>query len=125
MSRLTARICDGLESCDVLLDCQAGPGDPCLPDVCDETRDICVECYLDQHCDDGLYCTGDEVCVSDVCTTIPRDCGDGVGCSTDTCNEGTGSCGAARDVPGIEKFISRREPYSQITLGEFQHHSLG
>ncbi|MEE9297344.1 MAG: hypothetical protein V3W34_20590, partial [Phycisphaerae bacterium] len=36
--------CDGVETCDALLDCQAGTGpctNPLLP-VCDEVLDVCV-----------------------------------------------------------------------------------
>ena len=44
--------CDGAEVCDPVLDCQAG-SDPCPGELCDETGDVCVECFVDGDCDDG------------------------------------------------------------------------
>ena len=35
--------CTGVETCDPISDCQAGPGDPCVPEVCDEVSDVCME----------------------------------------------------------------------------------
>jgi hypothetical protein len=52
-----------------------------------------VVCTGDPECDDGLFCTGVETCVATVCQPgTPVDCGDGVGCTVDVCNEGTDSC---------------------------------
>ncbi|MCP4659611.1 MAG: S8 family serine peptidase [bacterium] len=55
--------CDGAETCDVLLDCQAGT-DPCFPDPCDEVNDLCETtcgqrkdpCATDDDCCAGLTC---------------------------------------------------------------------
>jgi hypothetical protein len=84
--------CNGAETCDPLLDCQAG-SDPCPGQVCDEVGDQCADCTGNPDCDDGLFCNGAERCVVGTCqpgTTV--DCDDGVGCTTDSCNEGTDSC---------------------------------
>ena len=86
--------CTGTETCDPLADCQPGGGDPCTPPlVCDEAGDTCVGCLGDPDCDDGQWCNGAETCVSGACQagTAP-DCGDGVGCTVDACNEATDSC---------------------------------
>ncbi len=86
--------CNGAETCHATLGCQAG-SDPCAGYFgCDEVNDVCVECFGDGDCDDGLYCNGVETCdVLGVCqggTAV--DCNDGVGCTDDSCNEGTDSC---------------------------------
>jgi MYXO-CTERM domain-containing protein len=44
-------------------------------------------------CDDGLFCTvGDSCDASGTCGGVARDCGDGVDCTLDVCNEETASC---------------------------------
>jgi cysteine-rich repeat protein len=45
-------------------------------------------------CDDGLFCSAGETCDgAGSCTGgSPRDCGDGIGCTVDTCDEGSDSC---------------------------------
>jgi len=59
-------------------------GGPCPP--CD--------CLSDGACDDGTFCNGTEVCDAfGHCQAGPAvDCDDGVGCTIDSCNEGTDSC---------------------------------
>ncbi len=89
------QFCNGAETCDALLGCQAGT-DPCTnpgSPVCDETNDACVGCLGDGDCDDGQYCNGSEVCVDSVCQsgTAPN-CDDGVPCTDDSCNETTDTC---------------------------------
>lgn len=47
-----------------------------------------ASCQTDADCDDGLFCNGDETCVSQVCqpgTAVA--CDDGVSCTTDSCDE--------------------------------------
>jgi hypothetical protein len=52
-------------------------------------------CQGDGDCDDGLFCNGAETCNlgTGACEagTAP-DCGDGVGCTNDSCNEATDGC---------------------------------
>ena len=86
--------CDGAETCDSLLGCRGGT-DPCPGQDCDEDTDTCivVECQSDVDCDDSLFCNGVEACVSGTCQPGPPvDCGDGVACTVDSCNEATDSC---------------------------------
>ena len=92
--------CNGVETCDATLDCQSGTtvecgdGVGCTTDGCNEGTDSCDHTPSDAACDDGLYCSGVETCDATLdCqggTTV--DCGDGVGCTTDGCNEGTDAC---------------------------------
>ncbi len=66
---------------------------PCTRDVCDLAVGLCRNVPDDKACDDGLFCTGDEVCtVGKGCTTTPRACADSVSCTVDTCDEATKSC---------------------------------
>jgi hypothetical protein len=86
--------CNGAETCDAVLDCRPGGGDPCTPPlVCDEGIDACVGCVTNPECDDGLYCNGIETCVTGTCQSgAPVDCDDGNTCTDDSCNEGADSC---------------------------------
>jgi len=61
-------------------------------------------CTSDAECNDGLYCTGAETCVSGTCQSSGDPCGAGTICdeATDTCDVtvttcGDGSCGAGED----------------------------
>jgi beta propeller repeat protein len=93
--------CDGVESCNPEGNCEAGSGNPCdtpLP-VCDELRDVCVECLggtdcsvelpyckiatntcvqclRDQDCDQSTFCDGVETCVEDQCVLGDPPCGE-------------------------------------------------
>ncbi len=50
-------------------------------------------CNSSAQCNDGLFCNGTETCVSGNCQAgTPVNCGDGVACTTDGCNESTDSC---------------------------------
>ncbi len=66
--------CNGSETCDQTLDCQAGTA---------------------VDCDDGVFCNGVETCdnVAGACQSgTPELCDDGVDCTDDSCNAGTDSC---------------------------------
>ncbi len=77
--------CDGAETCDLVLDCQAG-SDPCPGQVCDEDGDLCTDCVGDPDCDDGLFCNGAETCSGGSCVagTDP--------CPGQTCDEVGDQC---------------------------------
>lgn len=82
--------CNGVETCDGVLDCRSGTP-PCVPPLqCDETLDACVECLGDQECEDGNLCTDDH-CINGFCT-YPNNsapCDDGLFCTlTDACLDG-------------------------------------
>lgn len=92
--------CDGQETCDALLDCQAGTavdcsdGVGCTGDVCNELTNGCDHVPSDALCSDGVYCNGAEVCDSLLgCQTgTPVDCNDSIVCTVDSCNEALGAC---------------------------------
>ncbi|MEK6675878.1 MAG: hypothetical protein AABZ47_09525, partial [Planctomycetota bacterium] len=88
-----------------------GAGDRCPGQFCNETTDACVQCLVNSHCDDanlcttdtcnsgicvhannslpcddGLFCTPTDICISGFCT------GTGANCSGQFCNEATDSC---------------------------------
>jgi hypothetical protein len=87
--------CNGAETCDALLDCQAGTppdvddGVGCTDDSCDEVNDVVVNTPNDANCDDGLFCNGAETCDAtlDCQPGTPPDVDDGVGCTVDSCDE--------------------------------------
>ena len=62
--------CDGAETCNTTLGCQAGAavdcndGIDCTADFCNETTDVCDHTPNDAACDDGLFCNGAETCHS-------------------------------------------------------------
>ncbi|GJM23779.1 MAG: hypothetical protein DHS20C16_01940 [Phycisphaerae bacterium] len=86
------QFCDGAETCDAVQDCQGG-SDPCSGQLCDEVGDVCVDCLGDGDCDDGVFCNGAETCFAGACVAgTPIDCDDGIGCTDDSCNEGTDFC---------------------------------
>ena len=92
--------CDGAETCHATLDCQAGvavdcdDGVDCTDDSCNEGTDSCDNVPDDAYCDNGVYCDGAETCHAtlDCQAGTAVDCDDGVGCTDDSCNEGTDSC---------------------------------
>ncbi len=92
--------CDGIETCHTLLDCQAGTPPPiddgvgCTDDSCDEVNDVVVHAANDGHCDNGLFCDGLETCdaIGDCQAGTPVVCNDGIGCTVDSCDEGSDSC---------------------------------
>jgi hypothetical protein len=88
------QFCDGVETCDAVLGCQPGPGDPCAPLtlICDEATDACLGCIDDGDCADGLFCNGVESCAASTCVAgTPPATDDGVACTDDTCDEATDS----------------------------------
>jgi subtilisin family serine protease len=64
-------------------------GGPCPP--CD--------CLSDGECDDGQFCNGAETCdaFGQCQSGSAVDCDDGVGCTVDSCDEGTDSCDNVSD----------------------------
>ena len=92
--------CNGEETCDVLLDCQAGTppncddGVSCTIDSCNEVNDVCLAVPSNGLCDNGLFCDGVETCdpLLDCQAGSAPNCVDSVSCTIDSCNEGTDSC---------------------------------
>jgi hypothetical protein len=92
--------CNGTETCDAVLDCQAGTavdcddGVGCTTDACNEGTDSCDNTPDDAACDDGLFCNGAETCdaVLDCQAGTVVDCDDAEICTDDSCNETTDQC---------------------------------
>ncbi|MFC1844356.1 MopE-related protein, partial [Thermodesulfobacteriota bacterium] len=87
--------CDGSETCDAVLDCQAGiapitdDGVGCTDDSCDEATDTIINTANDGNCDNGLFCDGAETCDAalDCQAGIAPVTDDGVFCTDDSCDE--------------------------------------
>ncbi len=92
--------CNGEERC-VDGRCAAGSrdcsavADQCNTAGCDEEADACLPVPKpDQSgCNDGLYCTTDDICTAGVCSGSPRDCSQVADDCTDaSCNEDLDQC---------------------------------
>jgi hypothetical protein len=74
------------------------PGNSCQ--VCDPQRDPLSWSANDGvSCDDGLFCTVDDICSSSQCSSAARQCDDGVACNgVSTCDEALDACS-----PGVNQ----------------------
>jgi len=76
-------------------DCSA-QGDQCNNGICDEGINQCVsQAKINgTACDDGLFCTDNDSCISGVCSSgVARDCSSaGNQCNEGICDEGLGQC---------------------------------
>jgi hypothetical protein len=89
------QFCNGVEHCDSAVGCVAGPppvlddGVACTVDGCDEGADQIVHTANNAVCNDGAFCNGLESCnVTLGCLPgTPPSVDDGVGCTTDSCDE--------------------------------------
>jgi len=94
------QFCNGVETCDVRYDCQAGTpptcndGVACTIDSCNEGTDSCGHQPDDTYCNDGRFCNGQETCdaSADCQSGTPPACDDGVACTVDSCDQGTDTC---------------------------------
>ncbi len=98
--------CNGVESCDPALGCQAGAppdcddGINCTSDSCDEDNDQCVHTASNGVCDDGNACTDDSCDPATGCVHLDNTdpCDDGDACTTsDTCSGGACAGGSPLD----------------------------
>jgi hypothetical protein len=97
--------CNGVEFCDAGF-CAAGAapvcndGIACSVDFCDPVIDACAAAPNNAACDNGTFCDGVEACdlvLGGCAPSAGNPCDDGVGCTTDACNEATDSCSNAPD----------------------------
>lgn len=69
--------CNGQETCDVLLGCQAGTpptiddGNSCTDDSCDEINDQVLNVNNNDPCDDGDPFTINDQCINGICVGTP------------------------------------------------------
>ena len=60
-------------------------------------------CVLDEHCDDGQWCNGEETCAAGLCQAgTPVTCDDADDCTEDTCDEVLDTCVFTCDAAGVE-----------------------
>ena len=71
-----------------------GPLD--APVVATDTR----TCVIDEDCDNGVFCDGEEVCRTGACTPGPSACDDGIACTDDFCSEDRRRC--ANEAPDVD-----------------------
>ena len=92
-------VCTGIETCDVLGDCQPGIAldcddlDPCTADSCDAAAGCLNAAMADGlTCDDGDACNGSDTCQAGTCVPgSPLACDDGLFCNgTETCDVALG-----------------------------------
>ncbi len=94
------QFCNGIEICDPLNNCEAGPpvacadGVTCTADTCNEVVDMCESTPDHPACSDGLYCDGSEICdpILGCQSGVIVDCGDDNACTMDTCEESSDMC---------------------------------
>ncbi|MCZ6650167.1 MAG: multiheme c-type cytochrome, partial [Acidobacteria bacterium] len=86
--------CDGTGTCGGGASRDCADGVSCTVDTCNETADACAHIPDDTVCDDGLFCSGPEVCdpVNDCQAGAPVNCDDGDECTIDSCNDSGGRC---------------------------------
>ena len=93
--------CNGAETCNTGTGtCEDGTAPncadavSCTDDSCNEGTDSCDNVANNANCDNGLFCDGAETCSATLdcqAGTAPN-CADAIGCTDDSCNEGTDSC---------------------------------
>ncbi len=78
-------------------DAGCNDGNPCTIDIC--INPGIVEAYCSNTtvadntiCNDGKFCTANDVCTSGVCGGGARDCSDGIACTDDNCDETNDKC---------------------------------
>lgn len=115
--------CDGEESCDLLLGCQAGVTVDCddliacTVDSCDDGAGACVNTPDNAVCDDGLFCNGVEVCDDvDGCVAGVDPC-----LANEVCDEGTNRCSAV-SISGV--WMTFLDTVSIPGLGDFENEDI-
>jgi hypothetical protein len=69
------------------------PPDGNVCQVCDPERDASAWSHVEGGCDDGLFCTIDDVCSAGSCGGAARACDDSVQCNgVGSCDEAAGAC---------------------------------
>jgi hypothetical protein len=92
--------CTGIETCDVINDCQLGTapncndGVACTVDSCSTALGQCLNLPDHSVCDNGVYCDGYEMCTSTGCVGgTPIVCpDDGFACTVEACDETLKAC---------------------------------
>jgi len=90
--------CDGVEQCQALIGCYAGPPPncsdnvDCTVDVCVEETDTCSHAAVNNNCANGRICDGTEICdpIAGCQAGTPLVCTDAIPCTSNTCVEPQG-----------------------------------
>jgi hypothetical protein len=91
--------CDNADTCDGAGNCLAnnisGPctddTNPCTDDAC--AAGVCTHTNDDTNaCSDDINCTDTDHCSAGACLSSQKVCFDGLACTLDDCDEGTGEC---------------------------------
>jgi len=91
--------CNGVETCDPTLGCQAGPAVPCddgvscTSDSCSNVTHMCTHTPVHAVCNNGLFCDGAETCHA----TLDCQAG-GNPCPGQSCNETNDTCVGSSEV---------------------------
>jgi len=73
---------------DCTTDSNCSDSSACTINTCDSSLFTCNIIFNDAHCDDGLFCNGNETCASSGCINGSTNfISDGVRCSKDICDE--------------------------------------
>jgi hypothetical protein len=93
--------CNGDETCTAQGVCGASDaarscddGIECTLDQCDEISDSCTNQPRNSACSDDKFCTGVELCIDGTGCVAgpPPNCGDGIACTADSCDEANDGC---------------------------------
>ena len=90
----SAGVCSGIPKVNILIT-NGGCNDEntCTDDTCIAVNGTCVNTNNNANmCDDGLFCTVSDQCVSGMCTGQPRQCPDHGQCKPGLCNEMNDIC---------------------------------
>lgn len=79
-------------SCQCQIDADCDDGNACTVNTC-----VNFQCQTANEpdgtsCDDGAFCSVNDQCTAGVCGGSVRECGDGVSCTQDTCDEANDQC---------------------------------
>lgn len=85
--------CDATQCVGAAVTCDVSQDNACQQNLCDTTTG---QCRVVQHdgalCNDGVLCTGSDVCSAGRCVGIPVNCQDGDPCTENWCDEASGTC---------------------------------
>ncbi len=86
--------CDSRGVCvpTVVVECPPLDLDSCFVYFFNESFGGCDAAPRTGGCDDGNACTVHDTCIDGACIGLNRDCSDGLVCTSDGCNSGTGEC---------------------------------
>ena len=73
-------------NCECINDTDCDDNNPCTDDICTEEF-ICEHTFNTNPCDDGFFCTVNDMCKEGVCVGEQREVDDNISCTIDKCDE--------------------------------------